>query len=259
MSTLLQDRLKEINTLNETKGQELTVLSQLPDFRQQAESEQDWSMVAQSYWQEHLAHQHLVMNSQDPDGAHRRAMLTTALSGQQVVTDHQLTNLLGSSYRFLGRAYTYNDQHDAAKTEYQTAFDLLQTSQDPRYLEVSGFLAESLVRTGKVEAGLNLAYEIFDKYDTDPLALTLQKADNYVYLVWRTGVFPRLQKALDESDAEYDKEKLKSYLEKSRALLTDTDKFAYRITEITKSLSLIVFLLAYYLPLVTDLSHHPRL
>ncbi|MBI2465460.1 hypothetical protein HYV64_04945 [Candidatus Shapirobacteria bacterium] len=255
----LQDKLAVINQLNETKGQELAVLSQLPAFREQAETEHDWPMVAQSYWQEHLAHQHLVMNDQDPDDSHRTAMLTTAQSAHQVVIDHNLSELLGNSHRFLGRAYTYNGRHEEAKTEYQTAIDLLQKVQDPRYLEVSGFLAESLIRTGEVEKGLALAYEIFDKYDTDPLALTLQKADNYVYLVWRTGIFPRLQIALDDVQAVYDKAKLKSYLEKSQALLTDTDKFAYRLTEISKSLSLIVFLLAYYLPLITDLGHHPRL
>lgn len=256
---ILTDALQQLNKLNETKGQELAVLSQLPQFRLQAETEHDWPMVAQSYWQEHLAHQHLVMNEMDPDNSHRTAMLTSALSAHQIVTKNKLDGLFGSSHRFLGRAYTYNEQHEDAKTSYQTALTLLQKDRDPRYLEVSGFLAESLVRTGNVEAGLSLAYEIFDKYDTDPLALTLQKTENYVYLVWRTGVFPRLQKALDESEAEYDKAKLKSYLGKSRSLLTDTDKFAYRIAEITKSLSLIVFLLAYYLPLVSDLSHHPRL
>lgn len=233
---ILTDYLQQLNQLNETKGQELTVLTQLPEFRRQAEIEQDWPMVAQSYWQEHLAHQHLVMNDQDPDNTHRSAMLATALSAHQVVTEHKLDNLLGNSHRFLGRANTYSGQHKDAKTNYQTAIGLLQAAQDPRYLEVSGFLAESLVRTGEVEKGLSLAYEIFDKYDTDPLALTLQKADNYVYLVWRTGVFPRLQKALNESVTEYDKDKLKSYLERSRSLLTDTDKFAYRIAEITKSL-----------------------
>lgn len=234
---MLEEQLKQINALNETKGQELVVLSQLPEFRKLAESERDWAMVAQSYWQEHLAHQHLVMNGQDSDNNHRSAMLATALSGHQVVTGHNLTDLFGSSHRFLGRAYTYNGQHDKAKTEYQTAIEILKTTEDSRFLEVSGFLAESLVRTSEVEKGLALAYEIFDKYDTDPLALKLQTDDNYAFLVWRTGVFPRLQKALDEVGAPYDKPKLKSYLEKSLAMLTDTEKFAYRITEIKDSLT----------------------
>jgi len=231
--------LQQLNQLNETKGQELAVLAQIPKFRQDAEAQQDWIMVAQSYWQEHLAHQHLVMNDQDTDNSHRHAMLTSSLSAHQVITDHKLDDLLGSSHRFLGRAYTYNSQHESAKTEYQNAINLLQASQDPRYLEVAGFLSETLVRTGEVDRGLTLAIETFAGYDTDLLALTLQQKDEYVYLVWRTGVFPRLLVAFNEVQSEYDKTLIKTYLEKSKSLLTDPDKYAYRLDEIDRALSLL--------------------
>lgn len=236
---ILADFLSQLNQLNETKGQELVVLSQLPEFRKQAETEQNWVMVVQSYWQEHLAHQHLVMSQKDPQNIHKTAMLTSALTAHKLITDHQLNELSGSSHRFLGRAYTYNGEHESAKTEYQNAIEIFKTSQDPRYLEVAGFLAESLVRTKEVEKGLNLAIEIYNSYDTDPLALALWQKDEYAFIVWRTGIFPRLLTALNEVGAEYDKTLIKTYLEKSKTLLTDPDKFSYRLDEINRSLSLL--------------------
>jgi hypothetical protein len=82
---MLSDQLRRLNLLNETKGQELTVLKQLPAFREQAVTEQDFAMVAESFWIEHLAHQHLVMNGQDPEGSHQKEMLATAQMAHDVV------------------------------------------------------------------------------------------------------------------------------------------------------------------------------
>lgn len=247
-NNMLTDRLQQLNQLNETKGQELTVLSQIPEFRKEAEVQQDWSMVAQSYWQEHLAHQHLVMNDQDPDNIHRQAMLSSAISAHQVVVEHQLDSLLGSSHRFLGRAYSYQSQHQEAQTHYQTAIDILTKDQDPRSLEVAGFLAESLVRNGEIEKGLALAYSTFDSYDSDPLAQILKKSDEYVFLVWRTGIFPRLVTALADTKAEYDHQRVGEYLKKSEAMLLDKSKFAYRVAEIARALSTLLTAIFAFIP-----------
>lgn len=241
--TDLQQRLQEINQLNETKGQELTTLSQIVEFRQQAELASDWPMVAQSYWQEHLVHQHLVMNGQDLDNIHRQSMLSAAKLAHQVVIDHQLNELLGSSHRFLGRANTYNNQHEEAKTQYESSIDCLKKTNDIRYLEVTGFYCESLLRSGQVEAGLNQAYQLFDSYDTNPDATTLKHTDEYTWTVWRTGIFPRLVTTLDELSLDYDKTKMKAYLEKSQALLANQPKFNYRVNEIKNTLTKFFFFL----------------
>ncbi|MFZ2152969.1 MAG: hypothetical protein WAV41_02825 [Microgenomates group bacterium] len=245
MSFLL-DQLQQLILLNETKGQELIVLGQLPEFRQQAESEQDWPMIAQSYWQEHLAHQHLVMNNQDPDNSHRLAMLVCAQSAHQVITNHNLDQLLGASHRFLGRAYTYQNQHDQAKVEYETAIELLRKASDIRYLEVTGFLCESLIRSNQINEGLVLAYSTFDAYDTDPLAQTLQKVDPHTFIVWRSGIFPRLITTLEELKLDYDKVKVKKYLQKSQVILNNNPQYNYRLAEIKKTLSTLgTFLLSF--------------
>ncbi|MBP9818053.1 hypothetical protein KBC75_04915 [Candidatus Shapirobacteria bacterium] len=235
----LSDQLIKINQLNETKGQELNVLNQLPEFRKLAKTEQNWEMMAQSFWQEHLAHQHLVMQELDPDNSHRLAMLSSAKSAHNLVVYHSLWNLSGASHRFLGRAYTFQNDHTHAKAEYEVAFEHLKHDNDPRYLEVTGFLCESLIRLDQVNEGLILAYQTFDSYDTDPQAITLKQVDEYKYNVWRTGIFPRLVFALNELKLDYDKAKVKQYLEKSEKLLTDQAKYAYRIDEIKKVIQLL--------------------
>jgi hypothetical protein len=145
-----------------------------------------------------------------------------------------LNDLFGTSHRFLGRAYTFQNQHQQAIIEYQSALKILTAQNDPRALEVSGFICEAFIRTGNFEMGLNQAYQVYDSYDANPLALALKKVDEYKFNVWRTGIFPRLVFALEELKVDYDKAKVKSYLEKSQKILTDQNKYAYRISEIKK-------------------------
>lgn len=235
MNPQFKTKLEALNKLNETKGRELETLVAILAFRAEAETAAEWEAVAESWWQEHLAHQHLVMTDQDPDGSHRQGMLTTAESGHKIVDDHNLITLEGTAYRFLGRAHSYQNDHPQAQKDYQVAYDILKQANDPRYLEVAGFLAETLIRTGQTEAGLSLAFNTFDAYDDAPAA-TLKKVDYYKWAVWRSGIFPRLVTALDELKIDYDHAKIRSYVEKSKTLLDDPVKYAYRIAEIESTL-----------------------
>lgn len=252
MTSQFDDQLRQLNILNETKGKEQETLDKVKTFRQKATEANDPEALAESWWLEHLAHQHLVMNNEDPEGFHRSSMLTSAQNALKIVLDTPLDPLRGKAHRFMGRAYTYANDHRSAETEYSTARDLLRQSGDPRYLEVAGFLAESMVRNGRASDGLSLAYQTFDEYDQPP-ALTLKKVDYYTWAVWRSGIFPRLIAALDELKIDYDKLKVKSYLDKSQEFLNDPQKFAYRVSEINSILQ------KYYLFFLAFVPHFKHL
>jgi hypothetical protein len=74
-------------------------------------------------------------------------------------------------------------------------------------LELSGFLAEALVLSGKVEDGVVLAKKTFKLYDEGDGAL-LKERDYYTWAVWKSGCITKTwnailkKKVLPEEDTQ---------------------------------------------------------
>jgi hypothetical protein len=77
---------------------------------------------------------------------------------------------------------------------------LSQSSQPENAIELRGYKAEALVRSGRVQEGVRLGLSTFDAYDTDPHAQQLRDWIDYNrWVSWRAGCILKLADALIET------------------------------------------------------------
>jgi tetratricopeptide (TPR) repeat protein len=251
----LQETLNQISTHREIKGQEENTLREIEEAKEVAQKQKDWKSLVKLFWEESLCAQHIAMNEmakETPDekklNEGKKRMKKAALDAHQTIEKHSLDEMLGTSYRFLGRCYTYDGDHDGARNMYLKSIEEIQKLKDKKQiLEIKGFLADSLIRIGKVIEGIDLAIQTFDEFENSEDGRKLKEDDYFTWAVWRTGIIPRIVGALKDTKAEFDKDSINEYLEKSEQTLNEKNEkvswgdpaFTYRRDEISKAKSIL--------------------
>jgi len=254
----IHSKLEEIQTLRETKGKEEETLSLIDEVLPVAQDLKDFDLVSTLYWEYALVWQHVVMNEMaKPEDEQDEKIMSDAKKkmgkfankAHEVIEDNNLSEKLTKSYRFLGRVGDYNKNYPEAIKNYEKALELCPPDVE-HSLEISGFLAYSLVMNGKVDEGMKFAKETFDSYFNSDTGKMLKKKDYFVWAVWMSGIAPRMILALDTVGAEYDSGEMKKWLEATKTELENPtgkvtwgdDKFQFRIDELTVALGKIAII-----------------
>lgn len=250
----IQEQLKTISTLRETKGKEQETLALISEVETEAISKNDFKTLVTLNWEKSLVWQHVAMEENTKESPNKKIiedaydqMGKFSLEAHKIIQEQNLTNLLATSHRFLGQFYRLTNKLDLAQEEYEKAIKEFESKGSAQSLEVKGFLSHVFILKGNIKEGLKLAVETFELYETYPESLELKKKDYFTYAVWRSGVFARIIKDLLKSGKEFDKELVKNYLEKSENLLKKPEgdvnwgdpNFGFRIDEIKKAKELL--------------------
>jgi hypothetical protein len=190
-----------IATLREKKGVEEQALQLIRAVRLQTIWLDLSEHVANLFWEESLVGQHMVMGERDKPEDEKdeifasrglAIMSDAALQAHMYVQSHELTHLLGASYRFLGRVATYKGDHNTAKGHYERSLALYKEEQDPiirsRKIELQAFLSHALMMTGDIKGGMALAQQTFEEANQSEVGVALRDHDYYTWAVWTSGI-----------------------------------------------------------------------
>jgi len=249
----LKSKLKDIASLREKKGEEQETLEEINNLLPRAEQEGEWKMVATLHWEAHLVWQHTVMTelSKTEDKRDQEAMkkgtekmMEFAEKARNVIEKHDIDDMAGGTYRFLGRAATYAGDHAKAKEHYEKAISKYSGKNLRSTLEVNGFIAEALIKMGSIQDGLKLAREAYDGFYNSELGNEIKEKDFFTWTVWMSGIPSRVCNALIEGGHEFDKEKMRGWLEETKEQLENPSgevtwgdhNFQFRIDELNSAL-----------------------
>jgi tetratricopeptide (TPR) repeat protein len=248
--------LEEIKILRETKGKEKETLELIEKTKLIALEQGDFEVLAKLYWEESLKWQHYVMNEASKSNPNLNnvrqealKMENAALHADEIINEQDLIELKGVSHRFLGNSFRVNQKYDLAEIEFKQAIQFFKQNKSniPHHLEVQGFLSAVYIFQDKIDEGIELAEKTFNQFLNDGDAVELKKNDFTTWVIWATGVFPRLLDALTKTNADFDKDLVQKYLSKSQDLLKNPenkptwgkDLFKYRLDEIKKAKTLL--------------------
>ena len=183
-----------ISSLREKKGKEKETLSLIDRAIRFGQG-----VVVNLLWERILVYQHLVMQG------NRKAlpkMEAATLAAGKYVKQNNLTEWESRYLRFLGRLYDYKGKFSESVKAYKKAIPLARIDPDfvkkgyPRWFELEGFLSHALVMSGKVNEGIRLAKETFEKFNKSPEGKFLKKKDYYTWAIWKSGIAIRMIEAL---------------------------------------------------------------
>lgn len=252
----MEQEIKAISNLRETKGKETETLEKIEEILPSLIEHEEWKSVAKMYWEAHLVWQHTAMNEMSKPSQESNPeviqtgtnkMMEFALKAKDVIEEHNIEDMLGGAYRFMGRAATYANNHEEAKKYYETAIENYSGKNLKSKLEVGGFLSESLIRLGESEQGVEMAKKIYKDYYESEIGKALKEEDYFTWAVWMSGIAPRTVKALKETNADYDEQELTDWLEETKKELQNPSghpewgdsKFQIRIDEINTALDVL--------------------
>ena len=235
IDTLFDQELQEIAKLREIKGQESQTLAKINSLIPQVEAENDFIVLAKLFWEQAFVYQHLVMSHVN-ESINLKLMEESALNSHDIILKQNLTDLLGDDLRFLGRVYDYNRDYPQAYNFYQQALDFYQKQNNPRTLEINAFICANLIYQNKIDDGLALAKKTYAEFETCPL----KQSDFYTWAVWKTGIYPRVIKALISQNQTFDSLEMKNILLNDQKLLMgEKFDFRFRLDEISEALDLL--------------------
>ncbi|EKE00159.1 MAG: hypothetical protein ACD_22C00082G0002 [uncultured bacterium] len=262
----ISDKLKTIATLRETKGKEQETLKLISEFEEETQKSKNWKILVTLNWEKALVWQHIAMSEEAKETPDTSIILDAiskmedySLGADKLINKHDLEDKKATSHRFLGQLYRYKRDYVKAEMEYTAGISIFEGKQDVSALELKGFLACTMVLNSKVDEGVALAIKTFEEFDTDPAAIKLMEEDYYKWAVWKSGIIPRLVKALWDNNIQFDKVRLDKYLQESESVITNPkvkvtwgdDKFKFRVDEIAKTRSVLEKLMASVLAFVS--------
>lgn len=219
------DLLKE---LRETKGQETQTLEYIAQALHLSKSQ-----IAKLFIEQAFVYQHLVMSHVDEE-SNLKLMEESALNAHDIIVKYNLFDMLGDDTRFLGRVYDYKKDYSEAYKFYQQSLNFYQKQNHPKALEINAFICANLINQNKIEEGLVLAQKTYSDFEQSPL----KQSDFYTWAVWKTGIYPRVLKALVTQNQPFDKVEFKNILLNDQKLLSEsTQDFGFRLDEIAEALS----------------------
>ncbi|MFZ5932696.1 MAG: tetratricopeptide repeat protein [Patescibacteria group bacterium] len=175
-----------VASLREGKGKEKETLSLIERALRFGQG-----VVVNLLWERILVYQHLVMQG------NKKAlpkMEAATLAAGKYVKQNKLKEWESRSLRFLGRLYDYKGKFSESVKAYKKAIPLARLDPDfvkkgyPRWLELEGFLSSALIKSGKVNEGVNLAKKTFEKFNQSSEGKFLKKKDYYTWAIWKSGI-----------------------------------------------------------------------
>lgn len=267
MSKDLAEKLEQLKTLRETKGKEKESLALIDELLPLVEEQEDWEKLVDLHWNSHLVWQHYVMSEVAKSEEERDAdlmadgvanMRVFAEKAMEVIEEHELNDMKGVGFRFLGRAATYAEDHIKAKEYYEMAIENFSGSSAKSKLEVSGFLAEALILLGESQEGLNLAKKTYTEFLNSDLGQNLKKEDYFTWAVWMSGIAPRICNALIKTGADFNKEEMSAWLETTKTELENPSGdatwgdggFQFRMDELKSIIAKLQVALLVFIPFI---------
>ena len=198
--------LDTIAALREQKGKEKQILALI---RKAIIFGHDY--IIDLFWEEATVYQHEYMiELAKPEEERNAQKMQEALRGMEkavkraefYITKYKLEHWESRLHRFWGRVFDYKGNFNESVLEYRKAIPLAKRDPDfiekgyPRWLELEGFLAYSLIMSGKVDKGYLLAKKVCKKFDKSKEGVELKKKDYTTWAIWKTGVVIRTIEAV---------------------------------------------------------------
>ena len=198
----LPELRQRIGSLREQKGREPETLKLIRSVRKEAIRLGEHEDVVNLYWEEYLVGKHIAMEARDKGGLWNlplkakgilegfRLMRNSANNANKYIDKHHVENCRPRSGRFLGEIALFKKNYDKAIGHFEKSIELFEQSEDwpskVNALEISGFLAEALILSGKTEEGIDVAKKTFAAYDEED-GVKLKENDYYTWAVWKSG------------------------------------------------------------------------
>ncbi len=171
------------------------------------------------FWEEYLYGKHLVMDERDVNrkGSERynqglEMMRKMAKEAHQYIVEHSVEEKLTRSHRFMGEISQFDGDFNSAVRHFSQAISLFDEEKDfgqrINGLELRGFLAEALVRTGAIDEAIDLAVNTFEFYDKGD-GKVLREKDYDTWAIWKTGVPIKVWHGVFDSNVSLSKEQRK--------------------------------------------------
>ena len=107
----------------------------------------------------------------------------------------------------LGDVLSVEGKHRKAAEHFRAAVDIFKKEEsfDQRInaIELQGFLAGSIIRSGKAQEGIELAQTTFHQYDEGD-GRVLREKDYYVWAVWKSGCATKMWNAILDKKVKLD-------------------------------------------------------
>jgi tetratricopeptide (TPR) repeat protein len=197
----MYDLMLKIASLREQKGKEQEVLALIKSTRENLMQSGEHEKVVDLYWEEYLVGKHLLMDQKDKslsDGLEFdakqsdgfRIMKDAAQNSLEYIERNNVESKMPRLGRFLGEVSMIEGDYDKAVEHFKQSIDLFRKDEDPRQrvnaLELSGFLAEVLVYSGRLDEAIQTARDTFKAYDVGD-GEALKNNDYYTWAVWKSG------------------------------------------------------------------------
>lgn len=144
---------------------------------------------------------------------------------ERYIMQNNLKRWFHRLYRFLGKISEYKGNYHKAVGYYKKSLKHWRTDPEvvskgtPRGLELEGFLATAMIRSGKTEKGMKYAKRVYKKYESTPEGKRLKKKDYTTWAIWRAGVPIFVARGLIEKKKVFKKEKILDWLNDADKLL----------------------------------------
>jgi hypothetical protein len=206
MKETLPSLREEIAGLREQKGKEEETLRLITPILEGSIKIGEHEHAVNLHWERYLVGKHYLMRARSEKelGTFKKAffvarglslMRTAAKESSSYIERHNVKNCRARSHRFSGEIDMISQRYESASRHFQTGVELFGRMDDPEQrqnaLELSGFLAEVLVLSGRTEEGIDLAKKTFRAYDEGDGAL-LKERDYYTWAVWKSGCMAKL-------------------------------------------------------------------
>ena len=210
-----------ITSLREKKGEEKKTLNLIDKALDAAHD-----FVVELMLEKHIVYQHEVMKEKaNVRGKRNRIrvkkytdlMEKVANEAMDYAEKNNLDRWVSRVQARLGRASDYKGEYRKSTVYYKRAIETSGKDPEqkyegiPRWLEYEGFLAYSILMSGRVKKGLSLAREAYEKYDLS-VGKRLKKVDYPTWAIWKSGVPVRMVQGLIESRADFNNKEILNWL-----------------------------------------------
>jgi hypothetical protein len=202
---------KKIGGIREVKGRESEVLDLINKVLPEATKLGEHERAVDLYWERYLVGKHLLMQARDDHdlsipqkfdhAIHGYSLMKkSVIDSQRYIKNNNVDSKTPRMFRFLGditmiEGKVYPKLYQKAVGYFRKGVELFSKMDDPKErinnLELSGFLAEALILSGKTKEGIDLAKKTFVAYDTGD-GQFLKEMNEYQWTVWKSGCATKL-------------------------------------------------------------------
>lgn len=205
LENLFERRLQQAS-LREQKGKYKEALKEVRAIREKLHEE-----TVDMFWEEYLIGKHMIMEARDKKGLWNLPLKTKGIAegfllmrnsasrADRYIDEHDVEEKKPRSGRFLGEMEMLSKRYGKAVKYFGKSVKLFNNMEDwsqrVNALELSGFLAEALVFSGKTQDGIETAKQTFAAYDEGDGAI-LKGNDYYTWAVWKSGCATKVWHAI---------------------------------------------------------------